>query len=498
MENKANYALVGGFATLVIAALFGFVYWFNSADSAGPRTPYDVVFQGSVAGLGGGTDVLFNGVKVGDVINVRIDPSDPSRVVARIAVREETPVMNDTRAILEVQGLTGMAHIQLLGGTLASGRVAVPRGRDAAILIGEQSDFQMIVEGARDIVASAESTLHRIDDFLAQNTDSVSRTIASVEELATSLSALANNIGMGENSDFSAIITSARTTLESASTTFIRVEQFFAANEAALASTIANAETFSGALASNADGLETFLTSLTDTADQIGPLAEELRNLTTEVRSVVDAVPPEQVRETFNNIESFSASLARNTENIDGFFEDAHALAENLSNMTEGLHNTLEMIDQASTAIDPEVIARAMGNIDSFTASLGEGAPAVSEIIENARQLTASLMATADQIEVITTRIDDLVASDEGSSLFEDLGRTSEAIRVLAQNLDTRTLEITNGISGFTNRGLGEYTALANEARGTLRRLDRILANFERNPQLLIFGGQSVRDFQGQ
>lgn len=498
MENKANYALVGGFATLVIAALFFFVYWFNAAGSAGPRTPYDVVFTGSVAGLGGGTDVLFNGVKVGDVISVRIDPTDPNRVVARIAVRENTPVMNDTRAILEVQGLTGMAHIQLLGGTLAAGPVAAPAGQDAAVLIGEPSDFQLIVEGARDIVASAESTLSRIDSFLGENTDSLSRTIASVEELATSLSALADNIGMGEDSDFSAIVGSARTTLESASTTFTRVEQFFADNEAALASTIANAETFSGALASNADGLESFLVSLTDTADQIGPLAEELRNLTTEVRNVVEAVPPEQVRETFANIEVFSASLARNTENIDGFFEDAHALAENLSGMSDGLQNTLQLIDEASNAVDATVIARAMDNIDAFSASLGEGAPAVSEIIENARVLTESLMHTADQIEVITTRIDDLVASDEGSSLFADLGRTSEAIRLLAENLDTRTLEITTGLTGFTNRGLGEYTALANEARGTLRRLDRILANFERNPQLLIFGGQSVRDFQGQ
>lgn len=498
MENRANYALVGGFATLVIVALFLFVYWFNAAGSAGPRTPYDVVFTGSVAGLGGGTDVLFNGVKVGDVTGVRIDPTDPNRVVARITVRENTPIMNDTRAILEVQGLTGMAHIQLLGGTLAAGPVTAPAGQDAAVLIGEPSDFQLIVEGARDMVASAESTLARIDRFLGENTDSLSRTIASVEELATSLSSLADNIGMGENSDFSAIVGSARTTLESASTTFARVERFFADNEAALASTITNAEAFSSALASNSDGLQDFLGSLTDTADQIGPLAEELRNLTTEVRTVIEAVPPEQVRETFANIESFSASLARNTDNIDGFFADAHDLAENLSGMTQGLEAALGLIENTSNVVDPEVIARAMNNLDDFSAALGDGAPAVSEIIENARVLSESLIGTAEQIDIIAARVDELVSSDEGTTLFSEIGRTSDAIRVLAENLDARTLEITNGVTGFTNRGLGEYTALANEARGTLRRLDRILANFERNPQLLIFGGQSVRDFQGQ
>lgn len=494
MENKANYALVGAFATLVVAALFGFVYWFSASGNAGPRTPYDVVFTGAVTGLGAGTDVLFNGIKVGDVTGVRIDPQDPNRVIARITVRQATPVMNDTRAVLEIQGLTGMAHIQLLGGTIAAGPVAAPPGQDAAVLVGEPSDFQLIMEGARDIVASADSTLSRIDAFLGENTDSLSRTIASVENLATSLSALADNIGMGEDSDFSAIIDSARTTLEGASATFTRLERFLADNEAALAATITNAETFSGALATNSDGLEGFLASLTETADRIGPLADELRNLTTEVRGVVEAVPPEQVRETFANIETFSASLARNTGSIDSFFANADALSGNLSDIADALEETLSLIDNASSAVDPQVIARAMDNIDSFSAALGEGAPAVSEIIENARVLTESLMNTADQIEIIASRVDDMVGSDEGETLFADIALTSQAIRTLAENLDARTVEITTGLTGFTNRGLGEYTALANEARGTLRRLDRILANLERNPQLLIFGGQSVRE----
>ncbi|WP_196260732.1 MlaD family protein [Pelagibacterium limicola] len=498
MENKANYALVGAFATLVIAALFGFVYWFNAADSTAPRTPYDVVFTGAVTGLTGGTNVLFNGIRVGDVTSLRIDPQDPQRVIARIAVHEGTPVMNDTRAVLGVQGLTGMAHIQLLGGTLAAGPVTAPSGHDAAVLIGEPSDFQLIVEGVRDIVASAESTLARVDSFLGENADSVSRTIASIEQLSASFAALADNIGMGDDSDFAAILEAARSTLEGASTTFSRIEQFIATNEASLSATIANAETFSDALATNADGLGAFLDSLTETADRVGPLADELRNLTVEVRGVIEAVPPEQVRQTFANIETFSESLARNTGNIDGFFTDAQELAQNLSGISEGLQTTLQLIDNASRAVRPEVIERAMNNIDAFSASLGEGAPAVSEIIENARALTQSLMSTADQIEIITSRIDGLVASDEGTTLFADLALTSEAIRTLAINLNDRTEAITTGLTGFTSRGLGEYTALANEARGTLRRLDRILANFERNPQLLIFGGQTVRDFQAR
>src|SRR5690606_29226291 len=140
-----------------------------------------------------------------------------------------------------------------------------------------------------------------------------------------------------------------------------------------------------------------------------------------------------------------------------------------LSGISDGLQATLALIDDASSAVSPEVISRAMSNLDSFSAALGDGAPAVSEIIENARVLTESLINTADQIEIITARVDDMVGSGEGESLFGDLAETSAAIRQLATNLDARTLEITTGLTGFTNRGLGEYTALANEARGTLR-----------------------------
>jgi phospholipid/cholesterol/gamma-HCH transport system substrate-binding protein len=37
MESRANYALVGLFTLAVLAALFGFVYWFNSGGAGRRR-----------------------------------------------------------------------------------------------------------------------------------------------------------------------------------------------------------------------------------------------------------------------------------------------------------------------------------------------------------------------------------------------------------------------------------------------------------------------------
>ena len=64
MESRANYALVGLFTLAVLAALFGFVYWFNSGN-AGGRQDVRVIFSGTVTGLGRGSSVLFNGLRVG-------------------------------------------------------------------------------------------------------------------------------------------------------------------------------------------------------------------------------------------------------------------------------------------------------------------------------------------------------------------------------------------------------------------------------------------------
>lgn len=494
MENKANYALVGVFATVVVGALLAFVYWFSNEQASVQRTTYNVVFDGAVTGLAAGTDVLFNGLRVGTVSHVGIDPQDPGRVIARIDIAADAPVMADTRALLEIQGLTGQAHIQLLGGSPQAGRLQAQAGEAVPTLTGEPSDLQAIMEGARDIVASADSTFRRLDQFLGENEGRLSATLENVESLSEALATFAGEAG--EDSDVASIMTGIRDTVDSANATVARLESFVTENEPRLTTTLANVEEFSGALAENADGVERFLASISQTSDQIGPLAAEMRSLTAETRNLLAAIPSEQVTQAIRDTVTFTDALARNSENIDTFFADASNMASNLSGVSEGLGSTLRMIDEASEAIDPQVLARAMDNVDKFSVALGDNAGKVDEIINNTQELTQSLSAAANRVDALLVRIDSMVDTEGGDTLFTEIADAARAVRVLAEQLDARTLEITTGLTGFTSRGLGEYTVLASEARDTLERLNRILTNVERNPQVFIFGGQSVRDFQ--
>src|SRR3954469_9921169 len=105
METRANYALIGLFTIAVIAAAFGFVFWFSGSDTGQRRQPLRIVFSGSVSGLSKGSAVLFHGIRVGEVTETRLQPDDPRRVLAIIEVDRSTPVRTDTRARLEFSGL---------------------------------------------------------------------------------------------------------------------------------------------------------------------------------------------------------------------------------------------------------------------------------------------------------------------------------------------------------------------------------------------------------
>ena len=97
METRANYALIGLFMLAVTAGAFGFVYWFSRAGEGGDRAIYRVVFDGAVSGLRTGGAVFFNGIKVGEVSDLKLNSQNPRQVLASIAVDKSVPIRADAR-----------------------------------------------------------------------------------------------------------------------------------------------------------------------------------------------------------------------------------------------------------------------------------------------------------------------------------------------------------------------------------------------------------------
>jgi len=184
METRAPYALIGLFVLAVIAAAFGFVYWLHNSGGLTERTVYRVRFQNTVSGLLTGAAVLFNGIRVGEVTDLRLDPDNPLLVNATIAVSAGTPVRADTKAGLDFQGLTGVPVITLQGGTTLLS-AAQKSSAEPYVLVADPAAGQSMTATARD-------TLRRLDIILADNSEPIRSTMAN---LSTFTDALARNSG---------------------------------------------------------------------------------------------------------------------------------------------------------------------------------------------------------------------------------------------------------------------------------------------------------------
>lgn len=176
MEFNARYIMTGAFAIFVIAAVFAFVFWLSNSAGIGERRDYRIRFSEPVSGISRGSDVLFNGIKVGEVSALYLDPEDPSAIVAGISIRAETPVRADTVAGLSHQGLTGAASILLTGGSSD----AEPLSR----IGGGVPILEADTAASRSWTESAARVLGRIDDLIGRNSDRFDGILSGLERLA--------------------------------------------------------------------------------------------------------------------------------------------------------------------------------------------------------------------------------------------------------------------------------------------------------------------------
>jgi phospholipid/cholesterol/gamma-HCH transport system substrate-binding protein len=203
METRANYVLIGAFTLAVVLGVFGFVYWFQNIGGSGERAFYRVQFEGSVSGLRTGATVLFNGIKVGEVTELKLDPAKPKQVIAGISVDKNVAVRADTEISLEFQGLTGISALSLKGGDpakppLVGGKTAkdeqpvmvAPPGATQDVTAAARDALRKVQELIEDNQKAIKATLANIEKFtdtLARNSDHVDSTLSSIDKFTSAL-----------------------------------------------------------------------------------------------------------------------------------------------------------------------------------------------------------------------------------------------------------------------------------------------------------------------
>ena len=189
METRAHHILIGFFTLLTISAALLFTLWLGKSSFDNSYDNYEVVFKEAVTGLSTGSPVQFNGIKVGEVTNLRLDLTDPSKVLATIRVNASTPVRQDTQAKLSLAGITGTSFIQLSSGEVNSPPLAKRRGQLPQI-IAEPSSISRLLSDGNGMIGKVNDLLSNANRlFSVENSENISKILHNLEQTTGAIAA---------------------------------------------------------------------------------------------------------------------------------------------------------------------------------------------------------------------------------------------------------------------------------------------------------------------
>jgi len=193
METKANTALIGAFTLIVLAFGFVFVYWLARGAGDTADAHLTVIFEDPVTGLGVGSQVVFNGIKIGEVQTLDLDAQNPKVVVAGLSVIPKPSVKADTEVTLGFQGLTGVGIIEMAGGSQSL--PPIWEAQPNPTIIATRSSMQDLLSGARTILSRADETLQKLEQTISDNSDDISLAVLDVRKFTSALAANSQDVG---------------------------------------------------------------------------------------------------------------------------------------------------------------------------------------------------------------------------------------------------------------------------------------------------------------
>ncbi|MBM3613430.1 MAG: MCE family protein, partial [Alphaproteobacteria bacterium] len=188
METRTSYILVGAFLIAAVAGLIGFIIWAVKSDADTQYTLYRSYFTGSVSGLNETSDVRYRGIPIGQVTDIRIDPDNVERIRVTMRIVASTPIKEDSIASVEQQGITGVAYIQISGGSQASPLLEAKGDQKFPVIIAKRSQLEALFADTPELINRIMKLTDRVallfDD---RNLVSISETLTNLQTLTAAL-----------------------------------------------------------------------------------------------------------------------------------------------------------------------------------------------------------------------------------------------------------------------------------------------------------------------
>ncbi len=411
METRANYVIVGLFTVLAVLGAFVFVYW--SSGGVGNAQVENLRFRipGSASGLTRGSWVMYNGVRVGDIQRVYVDPHDPASAIADATVVNSTVVTKSTTAVVGLAGLTGTANIEMRGGRL-----------------GEESLFEL----AR------------------KETDPAKQ----VAEVIASPSAVTN------------LLESSQDILARANNVVTELEAFARESRQPLIQTAQNVQKFTDALANNSDEVEKFMNSAGKLADELGGFSAKLDGTIKGVEDIVKAVDSKKITAILDNAEAFSKNASSASNRFDSVVGKVDDLlgSENTQSLIVQLNETLKsyrtVADTLNTRIVPvatefsQTLASYRKIAETVDGSLGPAIAGLNNTLAAYRQVATTLNTRIGPIADNLQRFSGQGLRD-AQALINDARRSVTRIEQAVSDIERNPQRLITGGDGEVRRHNG-------------------------------------------
>ena len=245
--------VTGALLAMVLVVFGGLRFWKH-------RDRYYIDFNESVMGLSEGTQVFFNGIKVGSVGEIKLDPDDPTTVRVGIDVNRGTPIHADTIAMLNMAGITGLKVIDLQGGTMKA--ASLPPG--AHIIVG-QGVLDKLSKQAERLADQTGEMVTRAKQIM----DGANQIIVNLNGVVTDVHTVVSNVqAITDPKQLGAVIDATKQTTLNLQKASSDVSSMVAENRAAMKST---------------------LTSITQASDNANMVTTDVRTLIRNTQGTIAA-----------------------------------------------------------------------------------------------------------------------------------------------------------------------------------------------------------------
>ncbi len=433
METRANYILIGAFTLAGILGVFGFFLWLAKFEVNRQYAYYDVLFE-NVSGLSAAGGVSFNGLPVGQVVSLRLDEGDPSKVRVKLEVDADIPVTSETVAQLQSLGVTGVGYVELTGGSVNAQRLP-----ENSVIKSKRSTIQSLFEGAPKVLDQAivlledlsavvdEKNRKAVSDILnnlASASGRLDNTLSDFESLSKDISGAAKNIGA-----------------------------------------------FTDRLDQLADTADTTLKAGTDTLQSIKTASDSAVGALDEAKTTLATA--DQVLK--QDIKPFLDRGSQLAERLIGLSDEGSVALGVISETVLNANSTLATISSTMDTANG-ALASAERAFDSANRVMDEDVSVVVEDIRNAAN------QVAETVSNVTERID---------KISDDILNASKSASELLETIDGIVQDNRRQVSDFLRVGLPQFVRFIEESQRLVISLDRLVDKVERDPARFLLGTQA-------